>query len=281
MKKGVLYIFFITMALTVRSQVISYNLSAIPDSIKKDARVIVQLEDQVFTIEDIDDASLRVHKIYTVINEDGKDELDFYVSTSKFMSLTDADLKVYDANGRQISKHKKKEMSTHAMGEGLVDDGYVTFYNVSTSSYPVTIDLEYELKFKGTLFYPSFEILTPRTGVIRSSFTARVPIGLDLRYKARNSSLAPAIKDDGKIKSYTWTVNNLAPFEFEESAVSYENRYPSILLAPNKFKMDDYEGDMTSWKSFGLWYASLKKGIDVLPEDKRIFFRDMVKDAKK
>ena len=280
MKKGVLYIFFITMALTVRSQVISYNLSAVPDSIKKDARVIVQLEDQVFTIEDIDDASLRVHKIYTVVNEDGKDELDFYVSTSKFMSLTDADLKVYDANGRQISKHKKKEMSTHAMGEGLVDDGYVTFYNVSTSSYPVTIDLEYELKFKGTLFYPSFEILTPRTGVIRSSFTARVPIGLDLRYKARNSSLAPAIKDDGKIKSYTWTVNNLAPFEFEESAVSYENRYPSILLAPNKFKMDDYEGDMTSWKSFGLWYASLKKGIDVLPEDKRIFFRDMVKDAK-
>ena len=171
-------------------------------------------------------------------------------------------------------------MSTHAMGEGLVDDGYVTFYNVSTSSYPVTIDLEYELKFKGTLFYPSFEILTPRTGVIRSSFIARVPIGLDLRYKARNSSLAPAIKDDGKIKSYTWTVNNLAPFEFEESAVSYENRYPSILLAPNKFKMDDYEGDMTSWKSFGLWYASLKKGIDVLPEDKRIFFREMVSGAK-
>jgi hypothetical protein len=44
--------------------------------------------------------------------------------------------------------------------------------------------------------------------------------------------------------------------------------------------MEDYEGDMTSWKSFGMWYASLKKGIDVLPEDKKLFFREMVSSAK-
>src|SRR6187402_1623911 len=280
MKKGVLFIFFAAMILASRGQVISYNLATIPDSIKKDAKVIVQSENKIFKIEDINDASLYVHKIYTVVNEDGKDELDFYVTTTKFISLSDAEIKVYDANGKQISKHKKKDMTTHAMGEGLVDDGYVTFYNISTSNYPVTIDLEYELKFKGTLFYPSFDILTPGTGVIQSSFTAKVPAGLDLRYKARNVKLAPAIKDEGKIRSYTWAVNNLAPFEYEESAVSYENRYPSILLAPNKFKMEDYEGDMTSWKSFGMWYASLKKGIDVLPEGKKIFFREMVSDAK-
>jgi hypothetical protein len=280
MKKGVLLAFFASLILGARGQVISYNLATIPDSIKKDAKVIVQAENKIFTIEDINDASLHVHKIYTVVNEDGKDELDFYITTTKFKSLTDAELKVYDANGKQISKHKKKEMITQAMGEGLVDDGYVTFYSVTTSNYPVTIDLEYELKFKGTLFYPSFDILTPGTGVVQSSFTARVPAGLDLRYKARNIKLAPAIKEDGKIRSYTWAVNSLAPFEYEESAVSYENRYPSILLAPNKFKMDDYEGDMTSWKSFGMWYASLKKGIDVLPEDKKVFFRDMVSSAK-
>ncbi len=280
MKRIVAIGFYISLALSSRCQVISYNLATVPDSIKKTAGVVVQFENKIFTLQDIDEASLYVHKIYTVVNEDGKDALDFYVFTSKFTSLADAELKVYDANGRQISKHKKKEMITQAMGEGLVDDGYVTFYNVNASNFPVTIELEYELKFKGTLTYPSFNILTPGTGVLQSSFTAKVPIHLDLRYKTRNIKLTPAIKDDGKIRSYTWTVNGLAPFEFEESAVSAENRYPSVLLAPNKFKMDDYEGDMTSWKSFGLWYASLKKGIDVLPEDKKIFFREMVGSAK-
>ena len=145
MKKITLSIFFVSLVLSAWNQIISYNLSAIPDSVKKGAKVIVQFENQVFTIEDINDASLYVHKIYTVVNEDGKDELDFVVNTTKFISLSDAELKVYDANGKQISKHKKKEMSTHAMGEGLVDDGYVTYYSVNASNYPVTIDLEYEL----------------------------------------------------------------------------------------------------------------------------------------
>lgn len=280
MNKLIFIVCCVICSASINSQAISYNLGTVPDSIKKNAEVVVQFENKIFTIQDIDEASLYVRKIYTVVNEDGKDELDFHVATSKFISLTDADLKVYDANGKLISKHKKKEMMTQAMGEGLVDDGYVTFYSVNASAFPVTIELEYELKYKGTLMYPSYDILVPGRGVVQSSFTAKVPANLDLRHKAKNIKLSPAVKDDGKIKTYTWEIKNMAPFEYEESAVSYENRYPSIVLAPNKFKMDDYEGDMTSWKNFGMWYGSLKKGIDVLPESKKIFFREMVSGAK-
>lgn len=280
MKKNLGFVCCLLLTLLSQGQEVSYDLSAIPDSIKKNASVIVQFENKIFTVKDVGEALLYVRKIYTVANEDGKDELDFHVFTSKFTSLTDADLKVYDAHGKLISKHKKKEMTTQAMGEGLVDDGYVTYYSVNASNFPVTVDLEYELKYKGTLMYPSYDILVPGKGVVRSSFTARVPINLDLRYKPKNIKLSPIIKEEEKFKSYTWEVKNLAPIEYEESAVSYENRYPSIVLAPNKFKMDDYDGDMTSWKNFGNWYGSLKKGIDVLPEDKKTFFRGMVSGAK-
>jgi hypothetical protein len=211
MKKIIAITFFAALGSCVNSQVISYNLALIPDSIKKNAEVIVQFENKTFTIQDIDQASLYVRKIYTIVNEDGKNELDFVVSTSKFKSLTDAELKVYDANGKLISRHKKKEMITQAMGEGLVDDGYVTFYSVNASNFPVTIELEYELKFKGTLMYPSYDILVPGRGVIQSTFTAKVPVNLDLRYKAKNSKLTPVVKDDGKIKTYIWEVKNMAP----------------------------------------------------------------------
>jgi hypothetical protein len=265
--------FFVTAAWC---QHISYNLASIPDSIKKNASVVIQYEQRIFTVEDIDKASLNVHRIYTVVNEDGDDELSFVVSTSKFRSLTDAEIKVYDANGRQVSRHKKKEMTTQAMGEGLVDDGYVTYYTVNVVVFPVTIELAYEMKYKGTLAYPDYDILLPGQGVIHSKFIARVPADLDLRYKTKNIKLEPDIKNDEKSKTYTWEVKNLAPFAYEEGTVSIENRYPSVLLAPNRFKMDDYEGDMSSWKNFGMWYASLKKGIDVLPEEKKVFFRNMV-----
>ena len=280
MKRGTLFIFFITAALLIRGQIISYNLSAVPDSIKKGAVVITQYENKLFTVEDINDATLKVHKIYTVVNEDGKDALEFHVYTSKFINLAEAEVKVYDATGKLVSKHKKKEMSTQAVGEGLVDDGYVTFYNINPSGYPLTVDIMYEVRYKGTLTYPSYEILTPDRGVVQSTFTAKVPLGLGLRYKPKNIKLEPAITDDGKLKTYTWQIKNLVPIEYEESAVSYSNRYPSILLAPNHFKMDDYEGDMTTWKNFGNWYGSLKKGIDILPEDRKAFFRNMISNAK-
>ena len=137
MKKVIIIAFYLATVLGSEGQTISYNLATIPDSIKKNAGVIMQYENKVFTLQDIDEAFLYVRRVYTVANEYGKDALDFYVSTSKFINLLDADLKVYDAMGKLISKHKKKEMMTQAMGEGLVDDGYVTYYSVNTSSFPV------------------------------------------------------------------------------------------------------------------------------------------------
>ncbi len=76
------------------------------------------------------------------------------------------------------------------------------------------------------------------------------------------------------------SVNNLPVIEYESGAVSFESRYPCIILAATRFKMDDYEGDMTSWKNLGIWYNSLHKGLDQLPEDRKAFLKDLVKDAK-
>ena len=91
------------------------------------------------------------------------------------LSLNDAEIKVYDANGKQLSKHKKKEMSTRAVGEGLIEDGNLVYYIINESTFPLTVDMEYELKIKGTLSYPPYQILNPETGIVQSSFTAIVP----------------------------------------------------------------------------------------------------------
>src|SRR5215510_2764856 len=107
MKNIFCFVVLSLLTVVVWGQTISYDLSAIPDSIKKKADVVVQFEKQVFSVEDIDKASLYVHKIYTVTNEDGKHELDFFVATSKFISLDNAELKVFDALGRLVLKHKK------------------------------------------------------------------------------------------------------------------------------------------------------------------------------
>lgn len=279
MKKCLQTIAATLLGCCVHAQVTSFDLSTVPEPVKKDANIIKRYEDIVFEVTDIDRASLKVHKFLTVKNEKGKRDLNFVAYTSKALSLDDASITVYDANGKQVNRYKKKDMRTVANGEGLIDDGFVTYFTVPVPSYPVTVEYEYEAKYKGILSFPSYNILTPGEGVEKSNFTARIPKDLDLRYKEKNIQLPPQISDEGQYKVYKWSVANLAPIKDEEGAVNYRSRYPSIELAPNHFSYYGYPGDFSSWKSYGEWIAKLYKGLDELPEDRKAFFRELVKNA--
>ena len=127
-----------------------------------------------------------------------------------FRKLEDAEIKVYDANGKFVNKYKLKEMHAEAMGEGLVEDGKVYYFRVAAPSYPITVQYDYEVKYKGTLNYPDYDIEEPEQSVESSSYTATVPADLDLRFKACNTKLTPAINAVGKNKIYHWEVKNLA-----------------------------------------------------------------------
>ncbi|MFT3680590.1 MAG: DUF3857 domain-containing protein [Ferruginibacter sp.] len=260
-------------------QDIAAMLASIPDSLKKGAAVITHEADINFEVTDIDRAYLTVHRIFTVMNVSGKKALEFYSYSNASRSLSSADIKVFDSLGKQIAKYNEKDMSSSAVGEGLVPDGKLTYFEAGSKSYPVTVELKYEIKFKGTLNYPPYEIQTEDEAVKYSSFTARVPASLDLRYKPKNIVLTPEISNDGKYKIYKWAVNNLPAPEYEEGAVDHESKYPQVILAPNKFHIYDTEGDMTSWKNFGLWDYSLLKDLYDLPAERKSFFKDLVKNA--
>jgi hypothetical protein len=261
------------------AQLVSYDLATVPQEVKKDADVIKRYEDILYEVTDIDKAFMKVQQVYTVLNEEGKKKLSFHQYAWKFWALGDVDIKVFDSTGKQMMRYKKKDLSSIALGDGLVDDGKTWYLTIPASNYPVTVSYEYEIRYKGTLFYPVYEILEPDMGVENSHFTAKVPKNLDLRYKEKNISLKPQVTEDEKYKFYKWSVQHLAAVKNEENAVNSRERYPCVMLAPTRFSMDDYEGDMSSWKSFGNWYASLKKDIDVMPDNKKAFFKQMVSGA--
>lgn len=256
-----------------------YDVQKIPETVKTKADVIKRSETIQFEIKDIDRAYLTVDKVITILNENGKSDLLFRQFTNKFIELTEAEIKILDAGGKTIEKFKKNDMATIANGDGLIEEGKVTYYQVPAGSYPVTVQFKYELRFKGTLMYPDYSIQESGEGVENSSFTVKVPADLDLRYKEKNVAMKPVISTEEKYKLYQWSVKNLAPLHNEPGSVSYESRYPSITLAPNRFKLYDYEGEMTSWKQFGSWENGLLKGLNSLPDDRRAFFASLVKDA--
>ena len=279
-KNGLALLFLLPLILKTSAQNNLYDVNSIPESVKKNASVVVRNETIEFEVTDIDRAKLNVHRIVTVINESGEEALFFHQQTDKFVSLEDAEIKIYNNAGKIINKYKQKDLNTVSVGDELIDDAKSYYFHVPATIFPVTIEYSYTKRYKGILSYPRYEILVPDEGVESSSYTAKILSSLDVRFKEKNIHLPPFISEDGKYKIYAWSVKNLAPIKYEEGAVSYESRYPSIILAPNHFKLDDYEGDMTSWNSFGLWYASLKKGADMLPEERKKFYSELVRTAK-
>lgn len=280
MSKKTLFILVIFLAsLAAGAQPGLYTLASVPEALRAKATVVTHLEDIKYEIESLDKTTYSVHKIYTVINEEGKDALLFNEYSSKYISLEDAEIKVYDGNGKQTARYKKKDMTTVATGEGLIEDGFVTYYRIMPSSYPVTIELNYEQKIKSTLIVPGYRFIQPKESILSSTYTARVPAEMNLKYKPVNTTVQPVITDDGKYKIYKWAVKDLVPLEYEEGAVSASSRYPHIALTAQQFSHYGYHGDFSSWKNFGTWVSNLYTGLDELPADRQQFFSNLVKDV--
>jgi len=261
-------------------QAISFDTTGIPINIKKNAAVVVRSENIDFEVFDIDHAKMSWHRVITILNDQGKDELNFNQVTDKFNTLDDFEVKVYNAAGKAVVKYNKHDLNSVAIAHEFMDDYKTHYMHISAPGFPITLEFNVTMKFKGILNYPRYQIQEPNEGIEFSSCVVKVPKELDIRYKEKNIQLKPTITEGNKYKVYTWQARNISPIEYEEDAVSYESRYPSILIAPTHFKLDDYEGDMTSWKSFGNWYNSLSSGLDVLPDDRKIFYKNLVKDAK-
>lgn len=280
MQKIIIAILLYSITPNIYCQPNVYDAATLSDSLVKNANSIKREEIINFEVKDIDLATLSVHQVYTVLNGEASDILFFQKGSDEFTKLEDAEIKVFDAYGKEVNHYKMKEMKSIATGDGLVVDGKVYYFHVASPSYPVTVEYNYKIKYKGTLNYPDYHIQIPEQSVEHSKFTVTVPLTFDLKYKPQHIALSPVVSNSDKNKTYTWEVKNLSSIPYEEGCASYQSSYPTVLLSPQKFSMDGNEGDLSSWKTFGEWYASLSKGSINLSDATKSYLREMVRNAK-
>jgi hypothetical protein len=205
MKKIILGIGTFCLAQGILAEEKPYDVALIQPDMKKNAHSIIREERIEFEVKSIARAAYRVHKVVTVLNENGKRQLIFAQDTDKFQSLENASIQYYDAKGNLLKKYKRSDLSKEAIGSGLVPDGQLFYLELPSPHYPLTMVVDYEVKYDGLLNYPDYQVQSPEQAILNSTFKAIVPAELDLRYKAKNTGLIPVTSDDGKLKTYTWT----------------------------------------------------------------------------
>ena len=278
-KSAVIILLLLIRAFTCHAQLGIYSALTIPDSLKTDADMVVREESIKLSIKDKNTAWYEVHQVFTVMNEQAKKYLTFVQFSDKFHLLDDAEIKTFDLLGNKKNTWSKKEMTSLNYGEGLVPEGRVTYFNVNAPAYPITVEFNYSIKFKGIFSLPGYDMQSPWQSVQHSVFEVEVPAELGVRYKIINTNRQPEITQVGSKDIYKWELNNLKAYKLEKQSGSSYSYEPTVLIGPNKFQLDDYDGDMTSWKNFGAWIDNLYAKTTGLPEDKKLFYRDMVKNA--
>lgn len=274
--------FFLTAFLfsaAAAGQSLPYAFQLIPDSLRREADVVLREEYRKLTLKSKNTGRYEVHSICTVMNEQGKNNLLFVYFSDKFSVLDDAQMKVYDANGVLKNTYSKKEMSSFVYGEGLVVEGKLTYFIVTAPAYPITVELNYSVKLKGTLYLPGYNFQPARQSVQHSVFEVETPAALGVRYKLLNHNMEPLRSREGDLENFRWEINNLVAYKAEKGAGAPDTYEPRVLIAPTKFQMDEYDGDMTSWKNFGMWINELYSTTTALPANRKQFYQDLVKPA--
>lgn len=257
-------------------------VALIPDSLLAGAHSIVRSADYTLNIKDVAHAEFTVHRVVTVIDAAGADELIIYIPYSKYRKIKDIHSATYDYAGRQINKHQSYEMEDFAMvTDALYSDERVKYLRTSGGSYPVTIDVTTVMLLEGIMDYPDWQIQGIGEAVQQSSYTVSAPSPGMVRYRAYHSTLTPEVSTDMKTNKtlYQWSVAGLRQQAVPVS--SYSSRYflPRIDFAPSEFEIDGYKGSLTTWSSFAGAIAAMWQDKKTLTPEIKAEILGLVKNT--
>ncbi len=246
-----------------------YAVSRIPAALRANARAVVRLSREEFTIRDIRRATYRLTKAVTIFDKDKRDYGVFTVWYDKYRSVEEMEATIYDADGKEVKDLDSDEIRDFSefSGANLFSDNRVKAASIMYDRYPYTVEFRTEVRYNGSLNWPTWYAQESDDAVERSEFIVTVPAGDSLRFFANRDSVRPVISGSGDGRQYTWTATGLPALSKDAWSDDVEDVTTVVRIAPRSFMMDDIEGSMETWRGFGAWEWKLIHGRDVLPPD--------------
>jgi hypothetical protein len=261
-----------------------YPVNTIPAELRENVNIVFRHDEMVFKILSKSKATFYVHQVITILNEKGKSYASEVVGYDKLSKIRDINGTVYDADGKQIKKLKNSDIYDQSAFDGfsLYSDARFKSLDLSQSTYPYTVEIEYEVEYKFLFYIPAFALIPDeKISVEHSIYGLHYAPDLKPRYTVANADAKPTMgqSKDG-LQTMVWEFNNVKPIKFEPHGPSRSDVIVSITAAPSHFEYDDYVGTMNSWDEFGRWITSLNKGRTTLPEASKQKIKELTANAK-
>ncbi|MDR6941716.1 DUF3857 domain-containing protein [Mucilaginibacter pocheonensis] len=260
-----------------------YIASAIPDSLKEDANVVVRYEAHETIVKGPGKQTTKEHNIVTVLNEKGDSEATFVLPyNKKYDSYSGIEMNIYNAAGLLIKKYRKSDMydGSASNDETMVTDQRFLGIRHAIAAYPVTIEIKFEEDESSFISLDSWYVQDKMEQSIQNAYcriSADPSIGF--RYQNINTSIKPVKSNAEGLDTYTWTVKNVKAIKKQEHVLSW-NIMPKINFAVNTFNCYGYPGDFTNWQSFGKWIKALNDDVCTLSPERIAQIKQMTDTIK-
>jgi len=244
-----------------------YAVTNIPEPLKKNSNVVKRMEEERFTLRSPGEAVYYRKYALTILNENGDKHASFQQYYDRFIEIKGIAGALYDAMGNKVKELKNKDIQDFSgvSDISLMEDNRVKYHSFYYKVYPYTVEYVFELKYNGTMFYPSWQPLEDEYfSVQQSKFVFECPLNYEFRYKTFNYN-GKATEQTTDKKKMTWEIKDMPAIVRESFSPSLRHLTTRIMFGPTQFEMQAYKGNMKSWQDLGKFIYTLKQGRDELP----------------
>ena len=210
MRRYFITIFFLLSQLLYAQDYPEWSALKISEDLKDHADVVVRKYDLKYEVVNEHKATKSIEVVKTILNSNGHDEAFFGVFYDDFRKIKKFDALILDSKGNKIDKIKNSEIIDYNPSGNSIDDQRVKIVDLSRTTYPYTIVVEYVVEFNTNFYSPDFSPQDEdRVSVENASFTLSFPETNPVRFKGLNIS-EPSYNEN----VYVWKVSNLKGWPF-------------------------------------------------------------------
>ncbi|MBN2175923.1 MAG: DUF3857 and transglutaminase domain-containing protein [Bacteroidales bacterium] len=250
----------------------SYAFDLIPKELLNNSKAVIRSQDTELEIQSEQKATLTVSYAMTIINESGIDNAALLLFYDKFSRISNIHCTVYDADGKKVEKIDRDEILDRSAisGYSIYEDHRLNYIEPAYRTVPFTVQYGYKIVYNGILDFPDFILFSDyEIALEEANFKIITSDKENVRFHEQHIDNTCNVINNGSQTIYSWNFTNVKPLKAEPFSPPVLEFIPSVLIAPNDFKIRNQWGNAETWESFGSWIYSLTKGKDELSEETR------------
>lgn len=267
MKANIFLFLAMFYAITLVGQ--NFTFSSIDKELLVGVEAVIRDTKTEIILHDYNDMTVQNKEVITVLNKRASDQLNFVVYYDNHLKVEECEAFLYDVNGKEVEKFKKKDFLDVSATEGtLYSDHRALVLDFTPTFFPYTIEFNYKTRTSTTAFLPRFIPITQSNiSLEKATYTITNQKKIPLKNSLHNLDDYGIIfkEEEGNISI---EVDHLKPIKIETLAPNYKQFLPFASFVPEKFQLKNTPAFVKTWEDFGKWQnEKLLKGLDDLPNN--------------